>query len=119
MIPGYMADIKSLHEMKFKEAVYALVARIPPGKVLGYGHVAALIGRPRNARQVGFALSNLEHGTKVPWWRVIRSDGSVALQGDIHRGPIQIQNLRSENIAFNGSRINMKIYRWTPDVESW
>ena len=66
-----------------------MVRLIPAGQVLGYGHVAALLGSPRAARQVGYALAALSpdaadpHGeAPVPWWRVIRSDGSIAQAGD-------------------------------------
>lgn len=96
----------------FRAAVYDAVRAIPPGAVLGYGHVAALIGRPRMGRHVGWALSALEPGADVPWWRVIRSDGSIALQGDPSRGPLQEALLRSEGVVVARSRVNLRIYRW-------
>ena len=51
---------------------YAVVRRIPRGRVATYSQVALLAGRPRAARQVGFALSALR-GTvhRVPWQRVL------------------------------------------------
>ena len=60
----------------FFQNVYDLVARIPEGKVLSYGQIARLLGRPRGARQVGWAMRRCPHG--LPWQRVIRSDGSIA-----------------------------------------
>lgn len=103
-------------EVGFRAAVYAVVDRIPVGRVLGYGHVAAVLGSPRAARQVGYALAALEPGTTVPWWRVIRSDGSVALQGDPARGPIQEALLRREGIAVVDHHIEMRRHRWEPTV---
>ena len=59
----------------FIEAVLSTVEAIPPGKVLAYGDVAELIGAG-GPRSVGRVLSG--HGGGVPWWRVIRADGSAA-----------------------------------------
>lgn len=59
----------------FVEAVLSTVEAIPPGTVLAYGDVAELIGRG-GPRSVGKVMSG--HGAGVPWWRVIRADGSAA-----------------------------------------
>lgn len=60
----------------FRDDVYALVAQIPRGKVMTYGQIAALVGHPRAARQVGqiahFGPSDL------PWWRVVNKQGGLA-----------------------------------------
>ncbi len=58
---------------RFVEAVLATVEAIPPGKVLAYGDIAELIGLG-GPRSVGKVMSG--HGAGVPWWRVIRADGS-------------------------------------------
>ena len=100
----------------FRDGVYALVKRIPVGKVLGYGDVAGLLGWPGYARHVGYALSALPSPTDVPWWRVLRSDGSIAMQGDPSRGPLQLARLRSEAVAFRGLKVDMGRSRWEPDI---
>lgn len=51
------------------------VRAIPKGKTAGYALVATMAGRPGGARAVVRALHAL---TGVPWWRVVRSDGTVA-----------------------------------------
>ena len=109
-----LAELLEDGELGFRAAVYAAVGRIPRGSVLGYGMVGAVLGRPRVARQVGYALAALEPGTEVPWWRVIRSDGSVALQGDPVRGPTQIALLRAEGVEVQGNQVDMGRYRWRP-----
>lgn len=60
----------------FKQQVEEIVAKIPAGKLLSYGSVAALSGRPRAARQVG----QIAHygNPALPWHRVIKSDGGLA-----------------------------------------
>lgn len=72
----------------FFERVYRLVRQTPPGKVTSYGAVARMLGHPRAARTVGWALHSLppsvppsggdEREGDVPWWRVINSQGRVS-----------------------------------------
>src|SRR2546430_17355580 len=66
--------------ISFYERVYALVRQIPPGNVVTYGQVAALLGTPRAARAVGYALRFLPAGTDVTWHRVINPRGHVSHQ---------------------------------------
>jgi alkylated DNA nucleotide flippase Atl1 len=56
--------------------VLAVVQSIPPGRVLTYGGVAALLGS-RSSRGVGKVLAHA--GSGVPWWRVIRASGHPPL----------------------------------------
>jgi alkylated DNA nucleotide flippase Atl1 len=60
----------------FEDAVLSVIASLLPGEVVSYAEVAALAGRPRAARGVGGILRVT--GADVPWWRVVRSDGSIA-----------------------------------------
>jgi methylated-DNA-protein-cysteine methyltransferase-like protein len=59
----------------FTEAVRAAVRAIPRGEVRSYAQVALYAGRPGAARGVGRELKTLQN---VPWWRVIRADGTLA-----------------------------------------
>lgn len=104
---------------EFQEAVFSMVQEIPFGFVLSYKDVACAIGYPNRARHVGSALSMLssertqrESIDCVPWWRVIRSDGSIAMQGSDARGMIQVQHLKEENILFRGCKICINDFRW-------
>ncbi len=110
-------DALAAGRLRFREAVARAVALVPPGRVLGYGHVAALLGRPRAARQVGFALAALPPDTGVPWWRVVRSDGAIALRGDPVRGPRQARRLRAEGVAVRDWRVDMARHAWRLDEE--
>lgn len=60
----------------FFARVYALVACIPPGRVTTYGMLARLLGAPRSARQVGWAMRVCPDA--LPWQRVVKSDGTIA-----------------------------------------
>lgn len=57
----------------FAERVLDVVERIPPGRVMSYGDIAEYLGES-GPRQVGRVMSLW--GGAVPWWRVIRADGS-------------------------------------------
>ncbi len=56
------------------EDVLAVVESIPPGRVTTYGTIAEALGR-YGARRVGNVMAG--HGAGVPWWRVVRADGSL------------------------------------------
>ena len=59
---------------EFAERVLQLVEQIPAGKVLSYGAIAAILAEG-GPRQVGHVLAM--DGGGVPWWRVVRADGSL------------------------------------------
>lgn len=56
----------------FVSRVLELVESIPPGKVMAYGEVAAVLGSPA-PRAVGQIMAY--YGSEVPWWRVVRASG--------------------------------------------
>ena len=102
------------------EPIYAVVRRIPTGRVATYGQVAALAGRAGHARQVGYALAALPAGTDVPWQRVINARGEVSARSPM-AGPsgaregYQRHLLEEEGVVFDlGGRVNLKEYRWRP-----
>ena len=112
-MPNLIDIVASEHT--FANKVISIAKLIPKGKVLGYGHLAALAGKPRNARQVGTILK-ASMDKDVPWWRVLRSDGSIAMQGDITRGPLQIQHLRDEKVLSQGTKVDIQQHRWQPEI---
>lgn len=57
------------------QAVYAIVARIPEGRVSTYGTIARIVPIPRGARGVGTAMARC--GTDIPWWRVVAAGGRL------------------------------------------
>ena len=60
----------------FTRRIYEVVKSIPAGRVMCYGHVAALAGNPRGARGVGFALHRNPEPGIIPCHRVVFADGS-------------------------------------------
>ena len=59
----------------FFKQVYAVVEQIPCGKVVSYGQIARMLGRPRAAREVGWAMRCCPE--ELPWQRVVMADGSI------------------------------------------
>lgn len=101
---------------EFSLRVYELVRRVPRGRVVSYGGVAALLGRPRAARAVGAALAALPDGTDVPWWRVISGKGEISIRPLDHLPARQRALLRREGVRFDRSgRVDWDRYGWTPE----
>jgi methylated-DNA-protein-cysteine methyltransferase-like protein len=98
----------------FHEQVYALVRQVPRGMVTTYGDVATILGSPRVARHVGWALSSLRAGpTDVPWHRVINAQGRVSSKGDFGRANEQEIRLAAEGIEVDAhGRIMLARFRW-------
>lgn len=98
---------------EFKDAVYQIVAAIPAGHVSSYGAVARQAGFPRHARFVGRLMSQLPEGSRLPWHRVLRGDGRIALAGT-PMGEVQIQRLLDEQVAVTGDKIPKRFFvTWT------
>lgn len=98
---------------EFRDAVYQIVAAIPAGKVSSYGAVARQAGFPRHARFVGRLMSQLPDGSRLPWHRVLRGDGRIALAGT-PSGEIQIQRLLDEQVPVLGDRVPKSSFvAWT------
>lgn len=93
--------------------IYAVVKRIPRGRVATYGQVATLAGLDGHARQVGYALHNLPSRSNVPWHRVINARGEISPRsaGDSHE--LQRMLLEAEGVEFSlDGRVALKKYRW-------
>ncbi len=96
--------------------IYNAVRRIPKGKVATYGQIARLLGAPRSARIVGWALRTLEPGTKVPWQRVINKDGMISIENMHTPKSLQAELLRREGVTVeerNGNYfVDLNAYGW-------
>lgn len=98
----------------FFEQVYDLVEHIPSGKVLTYGDIAKILGRPRMARFVGFAMSAVCETDNRPWHRVTFADGRL-WDGEWEK--VQRRLLKSEGVGFTkDGHIDVKKYKWNPDT---
>jgi len=98
----------------YVEAVLSLVERIPEGRATTYGVLADAVGRG-GPRQIGRVLAL--YGAPVPWWRVVRADGSLP---DSHQREA-LAHYREEGTPLTGSladaaslRVDLATVLWTP-----
>ncbi len=91
----------------FRSRALAVVSSIPVGTVMSYGDVAAAAGAPRAARQVGYALADLAGHTDVPWHRVVRASGALALAESTTGALLQRARLEAEGVPWRGDRVDI------------
>lgn len=100
----------------YVEAVLSLVEQIPAGRVTSYGLIADAVGRG-GARGVGRVMAL--YGAPVPWWRVVRADGSLP---ESHRRDA-LPHYREESTPLRGSvrdagslRVDLAACLWDPQL---
>ena len=75
-----------------------------------------MAGLPKHARLVGYVLKHLDADAKIPWHRVINSQGKISLSKLDDRGDnIQRLKLLEEGVMVIGDKINLKQYQWMSD----
>lgn len=99
------------------ERIWATICDIPEGCVASYGQIAEIAGIPRGARQVGYALRHLPENSAVPWFRVIQASGKIAFPQGSRAFEEQSRRLAQEDVAILNGRIDMRKYRWQPDLD--
>ena len=99
--------------------IYAVVRRVPRGRVATYGQVAALAGLGGHARQVGYALHALAADSTLPWQRVVNARGEISPRRMPGWDGLQRALLEREGIVFDArSRIDLDRQRWRPRAGS-
>jgi methylated-DNA-protein-cysteine methyltransferase related protein len=103
---------------KFQEGVIKVVLSVPAGRVVSYGQVAAYLGLPRAARQVGWVLRQMKAG-ELPWWRVLNKEGKITIRGNMFADAnMQRELLRQEGVVVGEDYgLEMNRYRYLPSVE--
>ena len=118
MTKNALSSAKPLNVNHIK--IWQAVQAIPIGKVACYGQVADLAGLPGRARLVGKALgavpSNGWRGRKVPWYRVINSQGKISFAPGSEHFERQRNLLQDEQVVVIGVRVHLKTFQWVPDL---
>jgi len=95
------------------KSVYALVKKIPRGRVMTYGGVAKALRLPGGARTAGHAMAASPSGQGVPWHRVVGAGGKLLIREP--HASLQRKLLETEGLALAEKRIlNFKKFEWSP-----
>jgi methylated-DNA-protein-cysteine methyltransferase related protein len=94
------------------ERIYAVVKRIPKGKVATYGQIARMVGRC-TARMVGYAMAAVPVGSRVPWQRVINAQGMISARSHSDGDVRQRGLLEKEGVKFDArGKIDLIEFGW-------
>jgi methylated-DNA-protein-cysteine methyltransferase-like protein len=102
----------------YRERVYEIVRSIPAGRVMTYGQIAEMLGEGYTPRTVGFAMHAADE-EKVPWQRVINSQGACSTGRVVLPPDKQQRMLEAEGIVFDArARCDLRQYRWPPEEDA-
>jgi methylated-DNA-protein-cysteine methyltransferase-like protein len=97
------------------QRIIEAIQAVPLGKVSCYRDIAMAAGLPNGARQVVRALHSMSEKYSLPWYRIIRADGSIALEGPGRE--LQIALLRGEGVKVSPpGRVDLGRYGFSPGV---
>jgi methylated-DNA-protein-cysteine methyltransferase-like protein len=103
-------------DANYRKRVFQLVRRIPSGRVMTYGQIAAILGEGYTPRTVGFVMHSSEQ-EDVPWQRVINSQGACSTMKIVLPANRQQGMLEQEGVKFDTSgRCDLRQYLWEPKV---
>ncbi len=106
---------EQVNDQKYRERVYEIVNEIPPGRVMTYGQIAEILGAGYTPRTVGFVMHGADTN-KVPWQRVINSQGACSTGKMTMPINLQQKMLEDEGVVFNQKgRCDLKEYLWLPE----
>jgi len=107
-----------MEDLTAVDRILAAVRAIPRGQVAGYGEVARRAGLPGRARLAARVLSQ-NTDPKLPWHRVLRSDGRIAFPPGSEGHREQSRRLRGEGVAVANGRVRMPKSALDLDAEVW
>jgi len=67
---------------EFAQNIYTILSYLGEGKLTTYGQLAKQAGFPHHSRHVGKILARLPKDSRLPWFRVVNSQGKISLVGD-------------------------------------
>src|ERR1051325_6925223 len=108
------SSTKAQPDPKYRERVYQIVRRIPPGRVMTYGQIAYMLGEGYTPRTVGFVMHGADE-SNTPWHRVINSQGKCSTGRIVLPADKQQRMLEREGVKFDQTgRCDLGISMWNP-----
>jgi methylated-DNA-protein-cysteine methyltransferase related protein len=106
--------VKLADDKTYRDRVYAIVRRIPLGRVMTYGQLALILGDGYTARTVGYVMHGAD--ADVPWQRVINSQGKCSTARLTIPINLQQDILTAEGVRFNErGKCDLPEFRWFPE----
>lgn len=100
----------------FADEVIKVIKLIPEGKVATYGQIARLAGKPHASRAVGWILNSCARAHRLPWQRVLNSQGRISFHPESSEYANQKRLLKSEGILFSTAHgLELTRYQWKKD----
>lgn len=94
------------------QRIWLVVSQVPRGRVATYGQIARMVGLPRGARTVGWALHSLPAGSEVPWHRVVSAPGRIQRKRP-EAAALQRALLEEEGVEVGpGDTISLERFGW-------
>jgi methylated-DNA-protein-cysteine methyltransferase related protein len=94
------------------DAIKRMIHAVPRGRVTSYGAIAAMAGIPNGARTVARVLHSSSGAEFLPWWRILRADGSIALRKGAGFEE-QAARLADEGVRVDGNgRVDLSVCGW-------
>jgi methylated-DNA-protein-cysteine methyltransferase-like protein len=94
---------------------YAIVKKIPRGRVATYGQIARMANLPGYARHVGYALAATPNGLAIPWQRVVNAKGEISRRSEPGFDAGQRARLEQEGVRFDSrGRLSLRRFQWHP-----
>ena len=123
LIPSFVRPARLVRRVRyvrgwrlFVARVHALVCAVPKGRVVTYGQIARLAGRPRAAREVGWIAH--AGGDGIPWQRVVNRTGGLASGYSGGRTGHRRALARDGVRAGSEDRVDLSAYQWWPDHQT-
>lgn len=114
------SDKAAVRDSQLYERIYAVTGQVPAGQVATYGQIALVAGAS-SARIVGYAMSTLPGGSRVPWHRVINSQGRISRRKEGgEESPEQRRLLEAERVRFDrAGRVDFGAVAWPGPSWRW
>lgn len=107
--------------MDFYKRMALVCACIPEGCVATYGQIALLCGKPKNARQVGYALNRGLAGDQAPAHRIVNAKGILSGAAAFDMPELQKRLLEEEGVEVKGEpgswQVDLKRFGWKNTME--